>query len=186
MFKAALYGLSIATLLGSCSPHYSDPSFIAPEGQEKLVARIRGELRDLERVSGKHFRGKTIELRAPASAEYADWRGMPVAKIRGTYQGGLTAWKILERNAIVYLAHSQGNIPDWLIRHEALHVILLSNSIPGHPRKYSRLFDHPYWWMPEEEYKRRAFKGPLYKRLTKAACPICNAHPVVDAHTLSP
>ena len=175
MLKAALYALSCATLLGACSQTHSNPAFIAPEGQDKLVARIRGQIRELEQASGKYFRGKTIELRTPASAEYADWRGMPVAKIRGTYQGGLTAWKILERNAIVYLAHSEGNIPDWLIRHEALHVILLSNGIPGHPRKYSKLFDYPYWWMPEEEYRRKAFTLPLYKRFTRAACPVCNS-----------
>ena len=183
MLKAALIALSTLTLLSACKQTFSNPTFIAPEGQEELVARIRGQIRELEQISGKHFRGKTIELRAPASAEYEDWRGMPVAKIRGTYQGGLTAWKILERNAIVYLAHVEGKIPDWLIRHEALHVILLSNGIPGHPRKYSRLFEHAYWWMPEEDYRRKAFTRPFFRSFTKAACPICNSCPN-DFHKL--
>ncbi|MFP6872393.1 MAG: hypothetical protein VCA55_02695 [Verrucomicrobiales bacterium] len=177
MLKAALSVLSITLFLGACSQPYSSPAFVAPEGQDKLVARIRGELRDLETATGKHFRGRTIEVRAPTSAAYADWRGMPVAKIRGTYQGGLTAWKILERNAIVYLAHAKGTIPDWLIRHEALHIILLSNGIPGHPRKYSKYFTHSYWWMPEEEYQRKVFSQAIFHPAAKAACPVCRALP---------
>jgi len=175
MLKATLPGLSIAIFLAACSQPHSNPAFVAPEGQGELVARIRGELRDLEAATGKHFRGRTIEVRAPTSAAYADWRGMPVAKIRGTYQGGLTAWKILERNATVYFAHNEGTIPDWLIRHEALHIILLSNGIPGHPRKYSKYFTHPYWWMPEDEYQRKVFSLGIFHPALEAACPVCRS-----------
>ncbi len=177
MLKTALSGISIAIFLAACSQPYSDPAFVAPEGQDKLVARIRGELRDLETVTGKHFRGRTIEVRAPTSAAYADWRGMPVAKIRGTYQGGQTPWKILERNATIYLAHAKGTIPDWLIRHEALHIILLSNGIPGHPHKYSKYFTHPYWWMPEEDYQRKVFSRAIFNPALEAACPVCRSLP---------
>jgi hypothetical protein len=165
--------LLLALLLSACTTPHSDPTFVAPDGQSRLVRRIRGEIHDLERSTGRRFRGDTIEIFQPEKARYSDWRGMPVAKIRGRYQGGLTSWKILDRYATVYLAHANGAIPDWLIRHEALHVILLSNGIPGHPRKYSKYFERAYWWMPEGDLRRGAFSGEKTIDTSVASCPIC-------------
>jgi len=164
-------------LLAACSRPYSNPEFIAPNSQGALAGRIQGQMRELEQVTGKRFRGTTVEIKSPVSARYADWRGMPVAKIRGRYQGGLTSWKVLEGHATVYLAHAKGKIPDWLVRHESLHVILLSNGIPGHPRSYSRYFDQAYWWMPEGSLRRGALNGERSIDTSTAACaascPIC-------------
>ena len=75
--------LLLALLLSACTTPHSDPTFVAPEGQSRLVRRIRGEIHDLERRTGRRFRGETIEVHQPATAHYSDWRGMPVAKIRG-------------------------------------------------------------------------------------------------------
>lgn len=149
------------------------------------MKRVRAQIRDLEEQTGKRFRGETVEIRKPVAAKYTDWRGMPVAKIRGRYQGGLTSWKVLESHATVHLAQAKGKIPEWLVRHESLHVILLSNGIPGHPRSYAKYFDKPYWWMPEGSLRRGAIIGE--KNIdtafnTFASCPICG----VDLKDLIP
>jgi hypothetical protein len=165
-----LSALFATLLLAACTNPYSTPEFIAPKGQEALVGRVQTQLRDLEESTGKRFRGETVEIKQPTRAKYADWRGMPVAKIRGRYQGGLTSWKVMEGHATVYLAHAKGKIPEWLVRHESLHVILLSNGIAGHPRSYSRYFDKPYWWMPEGSLRRGAFLGDKEYETAAASC----------------
>lgn len=173
MIRFLPLSLPLALFAAACSSHFSNPTFLAPEGEGELVGRVRKQVRDLERDTGKRYRGTVIELTEPVPAKYADWRGMPVAKIRGRYQGGLTSWKVLDGHATVYFAHAEGEIPDWLIRHEALHVILLSNGIPGHPRAYSKYFEKPYWWMPEGSLRRGAFAGEKSIDTTEASCPVC-------------
>ena len=156
-------------LVGACSSTVSNPKFVAPEGQHYLKERVRAQLRDLEELTGKRFRGQVIELAEPVASKYSDWRGMPVAEIRGREQGGLTSWKVLEKEAKIYFAHRNGKIPEWLIRHETLHTILLSNGIPGHPSRYIRHFARAYWWLPETKMRRSA-----HLALREASCcPIC-------------
>ena len=102
---------------------------------------------------------------------------MPVARIRGREQGGLTSWNVLGGSTSVYLAHWKGVVPDWLIRHEALHVILLSHGITGHPAEYAPLFGHPYWWLPEEFFlkrnKAKMASTPNANGELEAACSLC-------------
>jgi len=107
---------------------------------------------------------------------------MPVAKIRGREQGGLTSWKVLGSSTTVYFAHWKGVVPDWLIRHEALHTILLSNGITGHPVDYASLFGRPYWWLPEEFFLERHHEKTKFAvapvvaeegEVLSASCPYC-------------
>ncbi len=171
--------LVAATAFCACTTPHSNPRFVAAAEQDQLAGRVKAQLRDLEGATGKRFRGQSVEIAPPTRAKYADWRGMPVAKIRGRYQGGLTSWKVMEGHATVYFAHNKGTIPEWLVRHETLHVILLSNGIPGHPRGYAQYFDKPYWWMPEGTLRRGAFHGDKEIDTAAAAmdeaacCPIC-------------
>ncbi len=173
MIRFLLLSLLCALFTPACTTPHSDATILAPEGQSRLVRRIRGEIHDLERRTGRRYRGRTIELRPPVRARYTDWRGMPVAKIRGRQQGGLTSWKVIDRHATVTFAHRKGAIPDWLVRHEALHVILLSNGIPGHPRSYAKYFGKDYWWMPESNLRRGAFSNRESTDTIYAACPLC-------------
>ena len=121
-----------------------------------LKKRFTEQLRDLELATGKHYKGKTIHINAPVNAIYRDWRLMPVAKIRGRRQGDLTSWRSSVGHTTVSLASWRGRTPDWLIRHEALHTVLLSNGITGHPSRYASLFAKSYWWMPEAYYREKA------------------------------
>lgn len=172
MRSPAFFPPLLASLLfvAACTSPHSNPEFIAPKGQEQLAGRVKSQLKELEQATGKRYRGQTVEIKQPVRAKYADWRGMPVAKIRGRYQGGLTSWKVMEGHATVYLAHAKGEIPEWLVRHESLHVILLSNGIPGHPRSYARHFDKPYWWMPEGSLRRGALHGDKEYDKAAASC----------------
>ena len=112
----------------------------------------------------------------PVKGIYRDWRKMPVGKIRGRRQGGLTSWKVLSGHTTVYFAQWNGVVPDWLVRHEALHTILLSNGITGHPEEYAIHFGKAYWWLPEDFFIKRNRERTL---LTAAAakpyeeCPCC-------------
>jgi len=121
-----------------------------------LKQRFVEQMRDLELATGKRYRGKSIHINSPVPAIYQDWRKMPVAKIRGRRQGGLTSWRAAPGHTTVSLAAWRGQTPDWLIRHEALHTVLLSHSITGHPSRYASLFAKSYWWMPESYYREKA------------------------------
>ena len=173
---SALTLLIVFALIG-CHYPYSEPAFIAPKGKEKpnqwLVSQIKGQIRDLETKTGKRFKGDSIKVHDPISAQYEDWRGMPVAKIRNKFQGGLTSWKASENEAAVYFAHADGSIPEWLIRHESLHVILLSNGILGHPKKYTKYFKKPYWWTQETAEPPKNLAEKKFNLPTYASCPIC-------------
>jgi len=175
--KITVAGLFMVFSLIGCHHPYSEPAFIAPKGNEKpnqwLTLQIKAQIRDLETKTGKRFKGNSIRVHDPISAKYEDWRGMPVAKIRNKFQGGLTSWKASDNEAAVYFAHADGKIPEWLIRHEALHVILLSNDILGHPKKYTRYFNKPYWWMQETAEPPKNLIGEKLNVPTYASCPIC-------------
>lgn len=175
--KISVLGLFFAFILTGCHRPYSEPAFIAPKEKEKpnqwLVSQIKGQIRDLEKKTGKRFKGDAIKVHDPVSAKYEDWRGMPVAKIRNKFQGGLTSWKGSDNVAAVYFAHADGSIPEWLIRHESLHVILLSNGILGHPKKYTKHFKKSYWWTQETAEPPNSLTNIKPNGLTYASCPIC-------------
>lgn len=175
--KISAVGLLIAFALIGCHYPYSEPAFIAPKGNKKpnqwLTLQIKAQIRDLETKTGKRFKGNSIRVHDPITAKYEDWRGMPVAKIRNKFQGGLTSWKESDNEAAVYFAHADGKIPEWLIRHESLHVILLSNGILGHPKKYTKYFKKPYWWTQETAEPPVNLIGQKWDVTTYASCPIC-------------
>ncbi|HIG84713.1 MAG TPA: hypothetical protein EYG40_06105 [Verrucomicrobia bacterium] len=175
--KISLLSLFIAFILSGCHHPYSEPTFTAPKGKENpnqwLVSQIKGQIRDLETKTGKRFKGDTIKVHDPISAKYEDWRGMPVAKIRNKFQGGLTSWKEADNVAAVYFAHADGSIPEWLIRHESLHVILLSNGILGHPKKYIKHFKKSYWWTQETADQPKHLTNRKLNELTHTSCPTC-------------
>ena len=175
--KTSVLGLFIAFALTGCHHPFSEPAFIAPKGTEKpnqwLVSQIKGQIRDLETKTGKRFKGDVIKVHDPISAKYEDWRGMPVAKIRNKFQGGLTSWKGSDNEAAVYFAQADGSIPEWLIRHESLHIILLSNGILGHPKKYTKHFKKPYWWTQETAEPPKNLTNRKLDESTHASCPIC-------------
>ena len=143
----------------------SNPVITAEPDSALLKKRFTEQLRDLEFATGKRYRGRTIHINSPVPAIYRDWRKMPVAKIRGRRQGGLTSWRAASGHTTVYLASWRGHIPTWLIRHEALHTVLLSHSITGHPSRYASLFGKSYWWMPESYYREKAkANGKAHKK----------------------
>jgi len=153
----ASLSLAAALALGSvgCASRPGAPVITAASGNTHVKERFGDHLKELEELTKKKFRGSTIHIAAPIPAIYEDWRKMPVAPIRGRNQGGLTAWKMLSGEATVYLAQWKGKVPDWLIRHEALHAILLSNGILGHPEEYVPLFGKAYWWLPENYFIKK-------------------------------
>lgn len=171
--------VSLAALTGCTTVASSPPSISADAGNAHIRTRFEYHIKDLERSISKKYKGKSVHIAAPQAATYEDWRKMPVARIRGREQGGLTSWKVLGNTTTVYFAHWKGVVPDWLIRHEALHTILLSNGITGHPVEYASLFGRPYWWLPEEFFLERskslaAHKNGKSKVLTSACCPYCS------------
>ena len=143
--------MSCASISGT-----SRPTVTADSGNAQIKDRLIFHLRDLEIATKMRYRGKSIHLVTPTPAFSRDWREMPVAKIRGKSQGGLTSWRVIDRQSTVYFAQWKGHIPDWLIRHEALHVILLSHGITGHPEEFAQYFARPYWWLPEEHFKTKS------------------------------
>ena len=151
----ALLAIITALLLSSCLLT-SNPVITADPSAAVLKRRFTDQMQDLELATGKRYRGRTIHINAPVPAIYRDWRQMPVAKIRGRRQGGLTSWRASNGHTTVSLAAWRGNTPEWLIRHEALHTILLSHGITGHPSRYASLFGKSYWWMPESHYRQKA------------------------------
>lgn len=151
----ALLAIITALLLSSCLLT-SNPVITADPSAAVLKRRFTDQMQDLELATGKRYRGRTIHINAPVPAIYRDWRQMPVAKIRGRRQGGLTSWRASNGHTTVSLAAWRGNTPEWLIRHEALHTILLSHGITGHPSRYASLFGKSYWWMPESYYRQKA------------------------------
>ena len=183
----ALFALALGVVGSSCI--YSNPVITAAPDSALLKQRFAAQLRDLEAATGKRYRGKTVHINSPVPAIYRDWRKMPVAKIRGRRQGGLTSWRSAPGHTSVYFASWRGHTPEWLVRHEALHTVLLSHSITGHPSRYASLFGKSYWWMPESYYRQKArAKGktrPLVRSIFKkpkpdspdevlaACCPIC-------------
>ncbi|MEM9481666.1 MAG: hypothetical protein AAGA58_18605 [Verrucomicrobiota bacterium] len=131
------------------------PTITAEPGNEQIKERLIVHLRELHNLTGLDYRGRSIHIVKPIAGFTKDWRDMPVATIRGRKQGGLTSWKVLEGHSTVYLSHWNGHTPDWLVRHEALHVILLSHGITGHPQEYSQYFARPYWWLPEDHFVQK-------------------------------
>jgi len=169
--------LALALLgMASCANNPGLPTITADPGNAYVKDRFTHHLKELESMTKKNFRGESIHIAAPVTATYEDWRKMPVGQIRGRKQGGLTAWKLLSRHATVYFAQWQGKVPDWLIRHEALHTILLSNGILGHPEEYTPLFGKSYWWLPEDYFIKH--RGELVEAAvgTAACCSYCE-HP---------
>ena len=189
-----LIALALALVGASCTLH-SNPVITAAPDSAALKKRFTDQMRDLEFATGKRYRGKSIHINSPVPAIYRDWRQMPVAKIRGRRQGGLTSWRANPGHTTVYLASWRGQIPQWLIRHEALHAVLLSHNITGHPSRYASLFSKSYWWMPESYYRekggsqsRRQVRS-VFRRSNRAGeqetlaacCPMCG----VDIETLA-
>ena len=159
--------------LASCSKPLSDPAFYSSNNDQKLISRVKSEIQDLEKQTGKRFTGNSIKIHKPIKAKYSDWRGMPVGRIRGNFQGGLTSWKLLDQRASIYLAHNNKKIPDWLIRHECLHAILLSNNIIGHPKKYVKHFSKAYYWTEETEWVPNKIVTSGDREVLNASCSIC-------------
>ncbi|MFT4546920.1 MAG: hypothetical protein ACI9UA_000171 [Pseudoalteromonas tetraodonis] len=151
----ALLAIASGFVLSSCVLTSNPVVTSAPEATV-LKKRFTEQMRELELATGKRYRGKTIHINAPVPAIYRDWRKMPVAKIRGRRQGGLTSWRSSIGHTSVSLAEWRGQTPDWLVRHEALHAVLLSHGITGHPSRYAGLFGKSYWWMPEAYYRDKA------------------------------
>jgi hypothetical protein len=170
----------------------SNPVITSEPDSAILKKRFTDQIRDLELATGKRYKGKSIHINSPVPAIYRDWRMMPVAKIRGRRQGGLTSWRANQGHTSVYLAAWRGDTPSWLIRHEALHTVLLSHNITGHPSRYANLFGKSYWWMPESYYREKANRDakddgrPLLRSVFKrsrpddpgeevlaACCPVC-------------
>ncbi|MEM0897421.1 MAG: hypothetical protein AAGJ79_11110 [Verrucomicrobiota bacterium] len=151
-----LIAVATAAVLVSCAGFgIGGATITADPGNADIEQRLVVHLRELHNLTGLEYKGRTIHIAAPVAGFTKDWRDMPIAKIRGHSQGGLTAWKVLEGHTTVYLAHWKGHIPDWLVRHEALHVILLSHGITGHPQEYSQYFEKPYWWLPEDHFMKK-------------------------------
>lgn len=150
-----LVSIALGLVASSCVIH-SNPVITSDPSSALLKKRFTDQMRDLELATGKRYRGKSIHINPPVPAIYRDWRKMPVAKIRGRRQGGLTSWRAASGHTTVYLAEWRGETPGWLIRHEALHAVLLSHSITGHPSRYASLFSKSYWWMPESYYREKA------------------------------
>jgi len=153
---ARVFFVLALALFGSSCVFHSTPVITSDSGAVQLKTRFTNQLRDLEYATGKRYKGKSIHIKDPVPAIYRDWRKMPVAKIRGRRQGGLTSWRAVPGHTTVYLASWRGNTPEWLIRHEALHTVLLSHNITGHPSRYANLFAKSYWWMPESYYRDKA------------------------------
>jgi len=189
----ALLAIAFGLFACSCVLVNSNPVVTAEPDSAILKKRFLRQLEDLELATGKRYRGKTIHINSPVPAIYRDWRMMPVAKIRGRRQGGLTSWRAAPGHTSVYLASWRGETPSWLIRHEALHTVLLSNRITGHPSRYASLFGKSYWWMPESYFRekskgaagessrplallRSAFRAPAGNadaEIVAACCPMC-------------
>ena len=174
-----IYIFLITVGLASCSKPLTDPVvFSASEKDNTLIEKITNEIKDLEKKTGKRFQGNSIKVHKPIKASYSDWRGMPVAKIRGNFQGGLTSWKMIDQQAAIYLAHADGYIPEWLIRHECLHVILLSNNITGHPNKYTKHFELPHQWSEGTEWTPNNKFTLSQREELIASCPICRKNDI--------
>jgi hypothetical protein len=176
--KSLVISFLALIVLNGCTTTASSPALItADAGNAHIRTRFEFHLKDLEKSIHMSYKGKTVHIAAPIAASYQDWRKMPVASIRGREQGGLTSWKVLGGSTSVYLAHWKGVVPDWLIRHEALHVILLSHGITGHPVEYASMFGHAYWWLPEEFFlernKAKVASIPDENEELTAACPLC-------------
>ncbi len=157
-----------------CASRTAAPLITAAPGNSYIKERFTSHLKDLEGATHKKFKGNTIHIAPPVAATYEDWRKMPVGQIRGRNQGGLTAWKILSGQATVYFAQWKGKVPDWLIRHEALHAILLSNGVPGHPEEYAQLFGKSYWWLPEDYFIKHR-REIVEAAGSASCCPYCVA-----------
>lgn len=171
----ALAGVAVSAL--GCAARTGQPVITAEPGNTYIRERFTSHLKDLEQASRKKFRGNAIHIAAPVRASYEDWRKMPVGRIRGRQQGGLTSWKLLSGQATVYFAQWKGKVPDWLIRHEALHAILLSNGVLGHPEEYAYLFAKTYWWLPEDYFIGQSRE--IIEAADEASCgPHCVGHPV--------
>jgi hypothetical protein len=196
----ALFAIAFGLVLTSCV-FTSNPVITSESDSVALKKRFTDQMRDLELTTGKRYKGKSIHINSPVPAIYRDWRLMPVAKIRGRRQGGLTSWRSSAGHTSVSLASWRGTTPEWLIRHEALHAVLLSHGITGHPSRYASLFTKSYWWMPEAYYREKAKnqktkkatsrpmvrtvfrrpKGGQEAEITAACCPICG----VDLESLT-
>lgn len=169
-----VYTCFITLGLTSCSKPLTDPVIFSSNNKDNsLINKIETQLHDLEKKTGKRFKGNSIKIHEPVEATYSDWRGMPVAKIRGNLQGGLTSWKLIDQQAAIYLAQTKGHIPNWLIRHECLHVILLSNDITGHPKKYAKFFELPHHWIEDTEWSKDKKFSFRPREEVLASCPIC-------------
>ena len=187
------FALASGLVLSSCV-FTSRPTITAAPESAELRNRFITQMHDLELATGKRYKGRAVHINAPVPAIYRDWRKMPVAKIRGRRQGGLTSWRAATGQTTVSLAAWRGYTPEWLIRHEALHTVLLSHGITGHPSRYASLFGKSYWWMPEAYYRNKAKsereseqkksdrpllravfnrKGEHHSDEVLAACPLC-------------
>ncbi len=112
----ALLAIAFGLFACSCVLVNSNPVITAEPDSAILKKRFLRQLEDLELATGKRYRGKTIHINSPVPAIYRDWRMMPVAKIRGRRQGGLTSWRANPGHTSVYLASWRGETPSWLIR----------------------------------------------------------------------
>ena len=137
--------------LASCSKPLSDPAFYSSNNDQKLISRVKSEIQDLEKQTGKRFTGNSIKIHKPIKAKYSDWRGMPVGKIRGNFQGGLTSWKLLDQRASIYLAHN----------------------IIGYPKKYVKHFSKAYYWTEETEWVPNKIVTSGDREVLNASCSIC-------------
>ncbi len=172
--NAIMCALGLIVSLGSvgCASRPSQLVVTAAPGNTYIKERFSHHLTDLQALTKKNYRGSSIHIAPPVNAAYEDWRKMPVGQIRGRNQGGLTAWKLLSGHATVYFAQWKGKVPDWLIRHEALHTILLSNGILGHPEEYAPLFGKSYWWLPEDYFIKKHHEV-LEAANAASCCPYC-------------
>ncbi|MGI9244078.1 MAG: hypothetical protein ACR2RV_24995 [Verrucomicrobiales bacterium] len=186
-----LLAIAFGLFASSCVLLNSRPVITSETDSVVLKKRFIAQLEDLELATGKRYKGKTIHINSPVPAIYRDWRMMPVARIRGRRQGGLTSWRSNPGHTSVYLASWRGDTPAWLIRHEALHTVLLSHSITGHPSRYAKLFGKSYWWMPESYFKEKGSspteaasrpllrgvfarsKGAATGEVLEGCCPMC-------------
>jgi hypothetical protein len=167
-----LLGLFVSLGSISCASRPGQPTITAAPGNAYIKERFDHHLKELEELTKKRYRGNSIHIAPPVNATYEDWRKMPVGQIRGRNQGGLTAWKLLSGHSTVYFAQWKGKVPDWLIRHEALHTILLSNGILGHPEDYAPFFGKSYWWLPEDYFIKK--RNEIVEAAHAASCcPYC-------------